>query len=120
MLVSLSHTNLLTHLNVFGTEESRPDQAGPFAGSQHERTDRERRHVVLELLAQVVPLAGVVHQDDLLEQGPGRPVDDAPDGSQQRAPGFVVEHDHDRGGGQFGGVVLLFAAGRRDWKGIQN
>lgn len=38
-------------------------------------------------------LAGVVDEDDLLEQRPRRSVDDAPDGPQERGPGFVVEND---------------------------
>ena len=55
-------------------------------------------------------LAGVVHQDDLLQEGPGRPVDDGVDRPQERRPGLVVEHDHDGGGGQHFGVGLALAA----------
>ena len=40
------------------------------------------------------------HQDDLVEQGPGRPVDDGVDRPEEGGPGLVVEDDHDAGVGQ--------------------
>ena len=41
--------------------------------------------------------AGVVHQDDLLDQGAGGAVDDGPERPQQRRPRLVVEDDDDAG-----------------------
>lgn len=50
-------------------------------------------------------LAGVVHQDDLLQEDGRGGVQDAVDGPQQGAPGFVVKHD-DHAGGWQGGAPL--------------
>lgn len=55
-------------------------------------------------------LAGVVHQHDLHQQVPRRPVDGAVDGPQQRAPRLVVEDDDDTGVGQVVRVDLGLAA----------
>lgn len=55
-------------------------------------------------------LAGVVHQHDLHQQVPRRPVDGAVDGPQQRAPRLVVEDDDDAGVGQVVRVDLGLAA----------
>lgn len=49
--------------------------------------------------------AGVVHQDDLLEQNGGGRVQDAVHRPQQSAPGLVVKHD-DHAGGRQGGAPL--------------
>lgn len=46
--------------------------------------------------------AGVVHQDDLLQQDGRAGVQDAVHCSQQRGPGLVVKNDDDAGGGQWG------------------
>lgn len=53
----------------------------------------------------VTVVAGVVHQDDLLEEDGGRGVEDAVHRPQQSAPGLVVEHD-DHAGGRQGGASL--------------
>ena len=45
-------------------------------------------------------LAEVVHKDDLLQEGPGRRVQDAVHGPQEGGPGLVVEAEDDAGGGQ--------------------
>ena len=58
--------------------------------------------VILQLGLQVLLGGGVVHQDDLLQQPGGRPVDDAVDGPEQGAPALVVEADDDGGGGKLG------------------
>lgn len=50
-------------------------------------------------------LAGVVHQDDLLQEDGRGGVEDAVHGPQQRAPGFIVKHD-DHAGGWQGGAPL--------------
>lgn len=50
-------------------------------------------------------LAGVVHQDDLLQEDGRGGVQDAVHGPQQCAPGFVVKHD-DHAGGWQGGAPL--------------
>lgn len=50
-------------------------------------------------------LAGVVHQDDLLQEDGRGGVQDAVDGPQQGAPCFVVKHD-DHAGGWQGGAPL--------------
>lgn len=98
---------------MLGPQQPRPDESGSLTGPQDVRVHRKRLDIFLQLVAEVVPLAGIVHQDDFLEQWSGRPVDDAPYRAQQCAPGFVVEHYHNRGGWQFGRVVFLFAAGLR-------
>lgn len=45
-------------------------------------------------------LAEVVHQDDLLQEGPGRCVQDTVHGSQEGGPGLVMETEDDAGCGQ--------------------
>ena len=45
-------------------------------------------------------LAEVVHEDDLLQEGPGRCVEDAVHGSQEGGPGLVVETEDDASCGQ--------------------
>lgn len=50
-------------------------------------------------------LAGVVHQDDLLQEDGRGGVQDAVHGPQQCAPGLVVKHD-DHAGGWQGGAPL--------------
>lgn len=40
------------------------------------------------------PSAGVVDQNDLVQHGLRRTIDNAVDGSQQRGPGLVVEDDY--------------------------
>lgn len=49
--------------------------------------------------------AGVVHQDDLLEEDGRRGVQDTVHRPQQSAPGLIVEHD-DHAGGRQGGASL--------------
>ena len=60
-------------------------------------------------------LAEVIHQDDLLQEGPGRCVQDAVHGPQEGGPGLVVEAEDDAGGGQAvrGRRLLQAPAGRR-------
>ena len=60
-------------------------------------------------------LAEVVHQDDLLQEGPGRRIQDAVHGPQEGGPGLVVEAEDDAGGGQAvrGRWLLQAPAGRR-------
>lgn len=50
-------------------------------------------------------LAGVVHQDDLLQEDGRGGVQDAVHGPQQGAPGFIVKHN-DHAGGWQGGAPL--------------
>lgn len=50
-------------------------------------------------------LAGVVHQDDLLQEDGWGGVQDAVHGPQQGAPGFIVKHN-DHAGGWQGGAPL--------------
>lgn len=50
-------------------------------------------------------LAGVVHQDDLLQEDGRGSVQDAVHGPQQGAPGFIVKHD-DHACGWQGGAPL--------------
>lgn len=52
-------------------------------------------------------LAEVVHEDDLLQEGPGRRVQDAVHGAQEGGPGLVVETEDDAGRGQAGLRPLL-------------
>lgn len=59
-------------------------------------------------------LAKVVHQDDLLQVGPGRCVQDAMHGSQEGGPGLIVETEDDAGCGQaVSGTLLQTPAGKR-------
>lgn len=68
--------------------------------------------------------AGVVHQDDLLEEDGRRGVQDAVHRPQQGAPGLVVEHDDHAGGRQGGASLerLLYtsaATTRRGERGVE-
>lgn len=59
-------------------------------------------------------LAGVVHQDNLLQKRVWRAVDDRVDGSQQRAPRLVVEDDDDAGAGKVIWIQLVLAPSERN------
>ena len=48
------------YLDVFGTEQSGTDQPGPFAGPEDERRYRQRADVLLQLAAQMFPLARII------------------------------------------------------------
>lgn len=61
-------------------------------------------------------LAGVVHEDDLLDELLRGHPDDAVDGPEQRGPRLVVEHDHDAGGGELRGVRLALAPTNAKYK----
>lgn len=52
-------------------------------------------------------LAEVIHQDDLLQKGPGHCVKDAVHSPQEGGPGLVVETEDDAGCGQAVPGVLL-------------
>lgn len=52
-------------------------------------------------------LAEVVHEDDLLQESPGRCVQDAVYGSQEGGPGLIMETEDDAGCGQVVLRVLL-------------
>lgn len=95
---------------MFGTEQSGTDQTGPFTSPEDERRYRQRADVLLQLAAQMFPLARIIDEDDFLQQWPGRPIYHTPYRAEQRAPGFVVEHDHNGGRWQLRRVVFLFAA----------
>lgn len=59
-------------------------------------------------------LAEVVHQDDLLQKGPGDRVKDAVHRPQEGGPGLVVETEDDAGCGQaVPGGLLQTPAGKR-------
>lgn len=59
-------------------------------------------------------LAEVVHQDDLLQEGPGGCVENAVHGSQERGPGLIMEAEDDAGCGQAVPRMLLQTpAGKR-------
>jgi hypothetical protein len=53
---------------------------------------------------------GIVHEEYLLQQGAGRPVDHAVHGAQERGPRLVVEHDDHCRCGQAGQVLRLVLA----------
>lgn len=61
------------------------------------------------MYSQLTPFAGIVHQDNLLEEGARRAINNTPDCSQQGCPGFVMENYHNGSGGQLGGIVLAAA-----------
>lgn len=94
---------------MLGAQQPSPNQTRPLHRAQHERLHRQRLHIVVQLAAQVIALARIVHQDDLLEQRPRRPVDHAPDGAQQRRPRLIVEHNDDGRGRQLVGIMLQLA-----------
>ena len=90
------------------------DESGALSGAEDADGDGELGDVVLELLAEVLVLGGVVDEDDLLEERLGRAVDDGVHRPQEGRPRLVVEDDHDRGGGQEGRVVLRLAPERKN------
>lgn len=59
-------------------------------------------------------LAGIVHQDNLLQECVWRAVDDRVDRSQQRAPGLVVEHDDHAGAGKVIWIQLVLTPSERE------
>lgn len=64
-------------------------------------------------------LAGVVHQDDLLQEDGRGGVQDAVHGPQQGAPGFIVKHDDHAGGWQGGAPLeglLNTSVAKRAWR----
>lgn len=78
--------------------------------------DWKRLHVVLQLLAQILPLAGIINENDFLQQRPRRAIDDAPNRPQERRPRFVVEHDNDGRGWQFAGISFRATAEKKGEK----
>lgn len=58
-------------------------------------------------------LAGIVHQDNLLQERVRRAVDDRVDSSQQRAPRLVVEHNDYAGAGQVIWIQLVLTPSER-------
>lgn len=62
-------------------------------------------------------LAGVVHQDNLLQERVRGAVDDRVDGPQQRAPRLVVEHDDHAGAGKVVWIQLVLAPSERNQRG---
>lgn len=65
-------------------------------------------------------LAGIVHQDNLLQECVWRAVDDRVDRSQQRAPGLVVEHDDHAGAGKVIWIQLVLAPSEREKNGRED
>lgn len=65
-------------------------------------------------------LAGIVHQDNLLQECVRRAVDDRVDRSQQRAPGLVVEHDDHAGAGKVIWIQLVLTPSEREKTGEKN
>lgn len=61
-------------------------------------------------------LAGIVHQDNLLQKRVWRAVDDRVDGSQQRAPRLVVEHNDYAGAGKVIWIQLVLTPSERNQK----
>lgn len=62
------------------------------------------REIILTLLALII------YQYDLLEQRAWRPINDRPNGPQQRAPRFIVEYYHDTSIRQVLAVLLRLAS----------
>jgi len=60
-------------------------------------------------IPELTPFAGIIHQNDFLEQGTRRPIDNTPYGSQQGCPGLIMENYHNGSGGQLGGIVFATA-----------
>lgn len=58
-------------------------------------------------------LAGIVHQDNLLQECVWRAVDDRVDSSQQRAPRLVVEHNDYTGAGKVIWIQLILTPSER-------
>lgn len=58
-------------------------------------------------------LAGIIHQDNLLQECVWRAVDDRVDSSQQRAPCFVVEHNDHTGAGKVIWIQLVLTPSER-------
>jgi hypothetical protein len=96
-------------LDVLRPQETRPDQTGALLRSQDHHRNGQRLDVLLQLAAQVFSLAGVVYENDLLEQGPGRPIDHTPHGSEKRRPGLIVENNNDRRRRKHLWIFLIFA-----------
>jgi hypothetical protein len=57
-----------SYLGGLGPQQPSPDEAGPGAGAEYVHLDGEAGHIVLQLLAQMVMLRGIVYQDNLLNQ----------------------------------------------------
>lgn len=71
----------------------------PAAQRGPEKPDPEETALIFTVLA------GVVHQDDLLQEDGRGSVQDAVHSPQKGAPGFIVKHD-DHAGGWQGGAPL--------------
>ena len=64
---------------------------------------------------------GVIHQHYLLQEGVWRAVHDGVHRAQQRAPGFVVEHDHHAGAREVVWIQLVLApVQEREGKALQD
>ena len=98
---------------LLGSLQPGGDEAASCLHSHH-RHLRQLGDVLVQLDLQLGLVAGVVHEDHLLEQVVWRPVDDAVEGSEQRGPVLVVEGDDHGDGGQVGVVQLAPAPGVPD------
>ena len=92
-------------------EETRAHQALALVVAQHSHLAAERLvDVDVQRLAEMVHVRVVVDEQDLLEQGGRRPVEDGEDAAQQHRPRLVVEA-HDNGDrGQVARVRLVATA----------
>ena len=93
-------------LHVLGAQQPSSDQSDPLRGPD-EPDLGVLGNVGLQLLLEVRHGAGVVHQDDLVNQMGRRPVQDGVDGAEEDRPGLVVEADDDTGGWQVVAVPPL-------------
>lgn len=93
--------------------QSSLDESGALLHSQHAALETERQigHMVVQFLAQVLTIAGIVHQQNLFDQLSRRVPDDRVHTAQQRRPRFIMEHDDDRGGRQQFWDSFSFASG---------
>lgn len=103
-----------SYRNMFGSQQSCPYKARTLLCAQHKRFNRQRFHIVFKLAAQIFTFAGIINQNDFFEQRPWRSIYYTPNGTQQRWPCLIVEHNDNGCAGQLGWIMLQFAVGISD------
>lgn len=90
-------------------QQTCPNQTGSFYRSQYKRFHRQRFHIILQFSTQIFAFAGIVDENDFLEQWSRWSIYYTPNCSQQCRPCLVMEYYHNCCGRQFTGMMFQFA-----------
>lgn len=101
-------TNRLTS-GLGGASRPRPDESFALLVPYNLDEALELLHILVQLVAEVLLVGEVVHQDDFVENVAGRSIDHRVNGTHQNGEALVVEDDDDTGLGQIVWIVPVAA-----------